>query len=85
VDGKIKVVTVPSTAPTSITVAVGASQLELSWPLDHIGWRLQAQTNSLGVGLSTNWFTVPGSTSTNRVIVPIDAASPTAFFRLLYP
>src|SRR5262249_53403474 len=40
---------------------VGANgQLQLSWPLDHLGWRLQAQTNTSGTGLGTNWGTVSG-------------------------
>ncbi len=37
----------------------------LSWPADHIGWRLQTQANDLSVGVSTNWTTVPNSTFTN--------------------
>ena len=36
-------------------------RLTLSWPADHTGWRLQAQTNNPTTGLGTNWFDVPGS------------------------
>jgi hypothetical protein len=59
--------------------------LTLSWPLDHLGWRLVAQTNAPGVGLTTNWVTVTGSTSTNRVFIPIDPNVGSVFFRLVHP
>jgi hypothetical protein len=59
--------------------------LVLSWPDDHIGWHLENQTNSLSVGLNTNWSIVPGSTATNRMDFPLDPAASTVFFRLVYP
>ena len=55
--------------------------LTLSWPLDHTGWTLQVQTNSL----STNWVTVTGSSITNQMIIPINPANGSEFFRLVYP
>jgi hypothetical protein len=58
------------------------SQLQLIWPSDHIGWRLQMQTNAIGLG--TNWLTVSGSMATNRLTVPI-TSNVTSFFRLAYP
>jgi hypothetical protein len=42
---------------------------------------LQTQTNSLG----TNWFTVTGSTATNKMIIPIGLTNGSVFFRLTYP
>jgi hypothetical protein len=39
-----------------------------------------AQTNTLSVGLSTNWFDYPNGT--NGVIVPINPDTPTMFFEL---
>jgi hypothetical protein len=45
------------------------------------GGRLQAQTNGLG----TAWVDVPNSATTNRVIVPIDAANASVFYRLALP
>ena len=45
------------------------------WPTDHLGWILQAQTNSLNTGLGTNWVDVPGSagiTSMNIAIYPVN-------------
>lgn len=74
-----------STNPIFITAAVVGSALQLSWPADHTGWRLETQTNSLAVGLRTNWFTVSGSSATNQVSLPISPANGTAFFRLVFP
>lgn len=74
-----------SLVPTNIVLQVVGNQLQLSWPADHLGWRLQIQTNSLGAGLSTNWATVGNSanvTSTNIVINPANGA---VFLRLVYP
>ena len=56
----------------------------IRWPAGQ-GWRLQAQTNSLSNGIGANWVTVPGSESTNRVLVPIDAANGSVFYRLSVP
>jgi autotransporter-associated beta strand protein len=74
-----------ATNPTNITATVSGGALHLSWPADHTGWRLVGQTNSIGVGLATNWYTVPGSTNVNSVSVPINPANPAVFFRLVYP
>jgi hypothetical protein len=57
----------------------------LSWPLDHTGWRLEGQTNSLTVGISNNWVTIPGSALTNLVNLPYVTNNPTVFYRLVYP
>jgi hypothetical protein len=59
--------------------------MQLNWPADHLGWRLEAQTNSLTAGLGTNWVTVANSTATNQVFVPINPANGSSFFRLVYP
>ena len=74
-----------STDPVSITTAIIGSSLHFAWPADHIGWRLETQTNSLAVGLRTNWFTVPGSSETNQMTLPIGQTNETVFFRLAYP
>jgi autotransporter-associated beta strand protein len=68
--------------PTNITFSVSGGTLTLSWPLDHTGWTLQVQTNSIGVGLRTNWVNVPGSTATNAVSVPVNANIGAAFYRM---
>jgi len=86
VDGSIKVVSALPTTPTNITFAVvGGNTLQISWPSGYTGWRLEGQTNSLNVGISATWFTVPGSTTTNQMYLPINPANPTAFYRLANP
>jgi len=74
-----------NTNSTNIVYGVTNNTLTLSWPADHTGWRLQVQTNSLSVGISTNWATVPGSTTTNSVPVPIVTTNGSVFYRLIYP
>lgn len=69
----------------NIIFSAGTTNLMLLWPLDHTGWRLQAQTNTLDSGLGTNWTDVPSSTQTNNVSVPIDATTGSVFYRLIYP
>jgi hypothetical protein len=68
----------PSISPTNIT---------LSWPADHTGWRLQTQTNSLAIGLTNRsvWITIPGSTNTNSVTFPVVKTNPPVFYRIVYP
>ena len=85
VDGTLKVVSGISTTPTNLVFAVAGNALDISWPADHVGWRLEGQTNSIGVGLSNNWFTVPGSADTNHMILPIGTANGAVFYRLVYP
>jgi len=68
--------------PTNITVVATSGNLILSWPVGHTGWTLQVQTNSLSVGLSSNWVNVPGSTTTNSVTVPVVPANGAVFYRL---
>ena len=59
------------------------NQLEISWPT--IAGHLEAQTNSVSVGLGANWVTVPGSAATNRVVVPLNASNGSVFYRLAVP
>ena len=86
-DGTIKVLTLASAAPVNVAAAVtgGGSTLALSWPADHISWRLLGQTNAPGAGLSTNWFYVEGSASTNQVFLPLVPTVGSAFYRLVFP
>jgi len=79
------VVPAVSLAPTSIAMVASGNSIALSWPADHLGWRLQVQTNAPGTGLGTNWAALTGSdlvTSTNITINPISGA---VFYRLVYP
>jgi fibronectin-binding autotransporter adhesin len=87
IDGTVAVITAQtvSQTPFSIGTSYNNGQLALSWPLDHTGWRLQVQTNSLNAGLGTNWFDVSGATSTNQLVMPINVANGTVFYRMVYP
>jgi hypothetical protein len=69
----------------ALTNVVSGPNLNLSWSGNHIGYRLEAQTNSLATGLSSTWFTVPSSSVTNAVTIPVNPANPTVFYRLMYP
>jgi autotransporter-associated beta strand protein len=83
VSGTVKVATV---APSQVTITsvVSGTNLTLSWPAGQTGANLQEQINPLTVGLSTNWVTVPGSSTTNQMTFPIVSTNGTVFFRLVY-
>lgn len=74
-----------STTQTNLSFTNSSGQLQISWPGDHIGWRLESQTNSLAGGLGTNWFSVFGSDKTNQMSFPINRTNGSVFFRLAYP
>jgi polygalacturonase len=75
----------PSSMPTNLFWQVSNGQLQLSWPQDHQGWRLQIQTNPPGTGLGANWVTVPNSTNYFQTTLPIDPNNSSVFLRLAYP
>ena len=70
-------------APVRLAFQRNGNLLDISWPA--AGGRLETQTNSLSVGIGSNWVTVPGSATTNRVIVPVDPANGSVFYRLALP
>jgi hypothetical protein len=72
-----------ATNPTTLTAVVSNNAVLLSWPADHLGWILQAQTNSAGLG--TNWVDIGGSSSSTNYNIIINPANPTVFFRLRSP
>ncbi|HKQ38437.1 MAG TPA: GH25 family lysozyme [Verrucomicrobiae bacterium] len=84
IDGTLRVL---STAQVTVIASRSGSggPLTLAWPADHIGWRLQFQTNAPSIGITTNWVDVPSSTLTNRVILPADPTVGSAFYRLVFP
>jgi autotransporter-associated beta strand protein len=86
--GVLSVVTGIASNPTNITATVSGGTLTLSWPADHIGWILQAQTNTLGAGLTpaaASWVDVPGSSAVGTNVFNINPANPTVFYRLRHP
>ncbi len=68
--------------PTNITASVSSNTLTIAWPADHIGWMLQAQTNGLSTG---QWFDLPGSDVVNAVVIPINPANTSVFYRQRLP
>jgi polygalacturonase len=78
-------VPLPSNQPTNIVLSVSSGQMQLSWPQDHLGWRLQIQTNSLTNGLGTNWVTVPNSTNVIATNIVINPTNGSVFLRMIYP
>jgi polygalacturonase len=75
----------PSSVGTNIFWQVSSGQLQLSWPQDHLGWRLQIQTNDLSKGLGTNWVTVPNSTNVYQTNVMVNPTNGSVFLRMVYP
>jgi hypothetical protein len=67
---------------TNIVISASNNQLRLSWPTDHTGWQLQS--NSLGLTTPGAWFTVPGSTATNQMIVTPNATNGNVFYRMFF-
>jgi hypothetical protein len=62
-----------------LVAKLSGNSLDISWGV--AGGRLQAQTNGLG----SNWFDVPNTSGTNRVVVPIGPANSSVFYRLALP
>ena len=85
-DGTLRILQTVSQSPIVVNPVATGSVLTLSWPADHTGWRLQVQTNTLSVGLTAgNWADVPGASTTNRVIILIDPANGSVFYRMVFP
>lgn len=82
-NGTITVYATVSQTPTNVVSAVNGSNLELSWPADHIGWL--AQSNSVSLADTNFWFDIAGSSTTNFLSIPIDTAMPSVFYRLRLP
>ena len=79
----VRIAPAPALTPVQLGLQLtnlpSGNQMQLSWPADHTGWRLQMQTN----GLSTNWVTVLNANYLNTMLQPMTNSS--AFFRLVYP
>jgi len=84
-DGTIAVASAVNTTPTNLVSTLTNGLLALSWPADHIGWRLEAQTNALNIGLNSNWSTVTGSVATNQMLLPLSSEPGSVFYRMAHP
>ena len=84
----VNVLELPNLTAPRLTNSVSNGTLTLSWPADQLGFRLLMQTNNLNLGLSANpndWWTVPGSTMTNLLAIPIFTTNLDEYYRLVYP
>ena len=75
-------------SPPNLIASVTGGTMNLSWRPDRLGYRLLMQTNNLNLGLSINsndWGTVPGSTTTNLLAIPIVTTNLDEYYRLIYP
>jgi hypothetical protein len=85
----VNVLLQPSQTVPKLTNSVSGTTLTLSWPADHLGYRLLMQTNNLNKGVSRNiadWGTVAGSTAiTSTNITIIRSGVTNEFYRLVYP
>lgn len=70
-----------SASPARLGWKLNVRLLQFDWPADHIGWRLEVQTNTLDTGLGRNWVTVPSSTATNIISIPVNNGNGSIFFR----
>jgi hypothetical protein len=75
----------PSSVSTNINFQFVPGQMQLSWPQDHLGWRLQIQTNNLGTGLGADWVNVANSTNVDQMNISIGPTNGSVFLRLVYP
>lgn len=80
--GELTVTSVPG--PPTLNAVQSGNSLQFSWANLNGVYHLQAQTNSLSVGISTNWSNY-SSGNTNSMTVPIDPANGAVFYRLVAP
>ncbi|HWY29116.1 MAG TPA: autotransporter-associated beta strand repeat-containing protein [Candidatus Acidoferrum sp.] len=84
----VDVTELPSQTTPKLTSSVSAGTLNLSWPADHLGYRLLTQTNNLSRGVSRNlndWGTVAGSTGVTSTNFSIVKTNLDEYYRLVYP
>ncbi|HEX7654126.1 MAG TPA: autotransporter outer membrane beta-barrel domain-containing protein, partial [Verrucomicrobiae bacterium] len=84
-NGVLSVVTTMANNPTNISLTLSGSAMTLTWPADHLGWILQAQTNAASIGLFTNWVDVAGSSAGTQAVINLNPANPAVYFRLRHP
>ncbi len=82
-NGVLSVVGVNTNSP-KMQFGTSGNTLTLGWPTNRY-WILQSQTNSLSVGLSTNWADVAGSASVTNMSFTINPTNPTVLYRLRLP
>jgi hypothetical protein len=73
----------PVVVGPNMTYSVIGNQLDLSWPANYVGWLLQS--NAAGLAASNDWFTVPGSTTTNDMQITIRPVPGSVLYRMVEP
>jgi hypothetical protein len=84
----VNVMEQPSQTTPGLGNSVSGGTLNLSWGPQYLGYRLLVQTNNLNLGVSGNpndWATVPGSTLTNALALPIPTTNLNEYYKLVYP
>jgi len=81
--GTLSITATVALNPTNVTAQLSGNTLELSWPEEHTGWRVE--TNAVSIEAVDSWFTLPGSTTTNQVFLPVSESNSQVFFRLVFP
>jgi len=83
----VSIQSAPVTKSPLFASLLNRGQLGITWPADHMGWLLQAQTSSLAGGIGTNWVTIPGSELSTQYNCTVDSgvASKSVLFRLVPP
>jgi Alpha galactosidase C-terminal beta sandwich domain len=64
--------------PTSLSARIDHGKLNLSWPTNYAGWRLQTQTN-----LGANWSYITGSEAANNWQTSMVASGSAIYYRLI--
>jgi hypothetical protein len=90
-DGQVSFLVPPITAVllnpvvtgTNIATTITGNHLILTWPTNYLGWVLQS--NSAGLEMTNNWFTVPNSSATNRFQITINPSTTNVFYRMASP
>jgi len=72
-------------APTIQFSVLPGNVLQLSWPSNFLGWKLQTQTNAPGIGLTSSWNTITNSAVTNLWTLQLNPAVGSVFLRLVAP
>ncbi|HXC36240.1 MAG TPA: hypothetical protein VNV43_10220, partial [Candidatus Acidoferrales bacterium] len=73
----------PVITGTNIATTITGNHLTLTWPTNYLGWVLQS--NSAGLEMTNNWFTVPNSSATNRFQITINPSTTNVFYRMVSP
>jgi autotransporter-associated beta strand protein len=81
--GVLSVASATATYPTNISFSFSGGTFSLTWPATHLGWI--AQSNSVSVASSSNWFDIPGSASVTNLNITPSPARTNVYYRLRSP